>query len=80
MHYHISTGLILQEFPKGSECPLCEIKAIVERQIVDQFLNEAVMVDQYRDKVNRLGFCAHHYDCCSRATPSWGWRYRRPPA
>lgn len=62
MHYHISTGLILQEFPKGSECPLCEIKAIVERQIVDQFLNEAVMVDHYRDKVNRLGFCSHHYD------------------
>ena len=62
MHYHISTGLILQEFPKGSECPVCEIRAIVEKQIVDQFLNEAVMVDNYRDKVNKRGFCAHHYD------------------
>lgn len=62
MNYHISTGLILQNFNPKTECPLCEIKQIVEKNIVEQFLNEAVMVDSARDKVNKKGFCAHHYD------------------
>lgn len=62
MNYHISTGLILQNFNPKSECPLCEIRQIVERNTVDQFLNEAVMIDSARDKANKKGFCAHHYD------------------
>jgi len=62
MNYHINTGLILQEFKGESECPLCEIKKIVESQIVDQFLNEAVMVDNYRKHVNEKGFCSNHTD------------------
>ena len=62
MNYHISTSLILQEFPKNTECPLCAIKKIVERNIVEQFLNDAVMEDHTRAKVNKLGFCKEHYD------------------
>ena len=60
MNYHISTGLILQEFNNKSECPFCSIKKIVESQLVDQFLNEAVMVDNYRQHVNEKGFCRNH--------------------
>lgn len=62
MNYHISTGLILQFFNGNSECPLCEIRSVVEKNTVEQFLNEAVMVDGAREKVNKRGFCAHHYD------------------
>ena len=62
MNYHISTSLITQEFPKNCECPLCSIKKIVERNILEQFLNDAVMEDDTRARVNKLGFCKEHYD------------------
>ncbi|MBQ9710604.1 MAG: hypothetical protein IJV67_08290 [Clostridia bacterium] len=63
MRYHISTSLILQEFCKtDSECPLCEIRSIVEKNVVEQYLNEAVMVTGVRYKVNEKGFCSDHFD------------------
>ena len=63
MRYHISTALILQEFSKTeSECPLCEIKSIVEKNVVEQYLNEAVMVTNVRYTVNAKGFCPDHFD------------------
>ncbi len=63
MNYHISTSLILQEFVKtNSECPLCEIRSIVEKNVVEQYLNEAVMVKDVRYEVNKKGFCANHFD------------------
>lgn len=62
MQYHIGTGLIRQEFHNGSECPLCEIKKIVESRLVDEFLADAVMDDDMRSKVNKLGFCGTHFD------------------
>ena len=63
MRYHISTSLILQEFPKTSNvCPLCEIRKIVENNLAEQYLNEAVMVTGVRYKVNEKGFCARHFD------------------
>lgn len=63
MRYHISTSLILQEFPKpDTQCPLCEIRSIVENNVVEQYLNEAVMVTSVRYKVNEKGFCAKHFD------------------
>ena len=62
MKYEISTDLIVENFNGKSECPLCEIKKIVERGIAEQFLNDAVMEDHTRAKVNELGFCDHHFD------------------
>lgn len=62
MNYHIDTGLILQEFHAGGECPLCAIRKIVEENILAQFAEEAVMEDSARAKANERGFCAHHYD------------------
>lgn len=63
MRYKISTGLILQEFSKlDSECPLCEMRSIVEKNIVEQYLNEAVMVTSVRYEVNEKGFCSDHFD------------------
>lgn len=62
MAYHIDTGLIKEKFKVDCECPLCEIKAIAEEQFLHEFLNDAVMEDGMRGKVNKLGFCAKHYD------------------
>ncbi len=63
MNYHISTSLILREFPKRDcECPLCEIRATVENNVVEQYLNEAVMAKTARQGVNEKGFCDRHFD------------------
>lgn len=62
MSYHIGTGLILQEFKPDCECPLCKIEKIVNENLLFQFLNDAVMEDDTRARVNKLGFCAEHFD------------------
>lgn len=62
MGYHIDTGLIIEKFNVDCECPLCEIKKIVEEQFLHEFLNDAVMEDNTRIKVGKLGFCASHFD------------------
>ncbi len=62
MAYHIDTGLIKDKFKTDCECPLCEIQSIVEEQFLHEFLNDAVMEENTRLKVNRLGFCAEHFE------------------
>ena len=62
MAYHIDTGLIKEKFKTDCECPLCEIKKIVEEQFLHEFLNDAVMEDNTRIKVGKNGFCARHFD------------------
>lgn len=62
MSYHIDTGLIKEKFAESCECPLCEIKAVVEEQFLHEFLNDAVMEDDTRIKVGEKGFCARHFD------------------
>lgn len=62
MGYHIDTGLIYEKFEENSECPLCEIKKVVEEQFLHEFLNDAVMEDNTRIKVGKQGFCERHFD------------------
>ena len=62
MAYHIDTGLIKDKFKEETECPLCEIKKVVEEQFLFEFLNDAVMEDNTRIKVGKLGFCSRHFD------------------
>lgn len=62
MNYHISTAPIFKEFTSDCECPLCKIEKITAENILFQFLNDAVMEDDTRAKVNKLGFCAAHFD------------------
>ncbi len=62
MNYHIDTGLIIEKFNVDCECPLCEIKKVVEEQFLHEFLNDAVMEDNTRIKVGKLGFCDRHFD------------------
>lgn len=62
MNYHIDTGLIIEKFKVDCECPLCEIKKVVEEQFLHEFLNDAVMEDNTRIKVGKFGFCDRHFD------------------
>ena len=58
MIYHVDTGLIIDKFKENSECPLCAIQGVVEEQFLHEFLNDAVMEDSTREKVNKYGFCS----------------------
>ena len=62
MSYHISTGLINEKFKESCECPLCAIKKKVEENLLYEFLNDAVMEETTRLKVNAKGFCDKHFD------------------
>ncbi len=62
MKYSISTLPILQRFNGNSFCALCDIRKTTEDQLVNQFLDEAVMEDDIRARVNKLGFCEKHFD------------------
>lgn len=62
MSYNISTMYIFRYFNNKCECPICKIKQITERDIVNAYLSEAVMEDLEREKVNKYGFCNTHYD------------------
>lgn len=62
MGYHISTGLIKEKFGAGCECPLCAIRKKVEENFLYEFLNDAVMEETTRLKVNAKGFCDKHFD------------------
>ena len=62
MSYHIDTGLIKDKIKESSECPLCAVQKIVEEQFLHEFLNDAVMEDDTRAKVNKKGFCDRHFD------------------
>ena len=62
MGYHIDTGLIKEKFKVDCECSLCEIQKVVEEQFLHEFLNDAVMEDNTRIKVGKLGFCSRHFD------------------
>lgn len=61
MNYHINTIPIWDSFKKGEECPLCTLQGEVDKQLVGQYLNEAVMEDDYRANVNKRGFCREHF-------------------
>ena len=62
MNYHIDTGLIKEKFAENSECPLCEIQKVAEKQFLHEFLNDAVMADDCRIEVSKKGFCHEHFE------------------
>lgn len=62
MGYHIDTALIYDKFKVDCECPICEIRKEAEKQFLYEFLNDAVMEENTRAKVNAKGFCKTHFD------------------
>lgn len=72
MNYHIDNVLILDNFQKDCECPMCEIEKELDILATDSFLNEAVMIDEYRDLVNKFGFCDKHFSKLFKGTNKLG--------
>ena len=61
MNYHIGTMLIDENFTPNCDCPICKIKRTVNERLTEQYLGEAVMEEDTRMEVNKLGFCLNHY-------------------
>ncbi len=62
MNYSISTMFIWRYFNNECNCPLCKLKNKIETDALSLYLSEAVMEDDERLLVNKLGFCKDHYD------------------
>lgn len=62
MRYSISTIPIYEKFGKKSLCALCDLQFETNLNMVEQFLNDAVMEDDIRKLVNEKGFCKEHFD------------------
>ena len=60
MQYHIQTTPIWDSFKEKCHCPMCKIYNISENRLIKQYLGGAVMLPEYRVKVNQRGFCARH--------------------
>ena len=55
--------MLIDEYFDGENiCPVCRIKATVEKRLAETYLGEAVMEDETRKEVNSLGFCSRHFD------------------
>ena len=61
MNYKIHTVPIIDAYKTDCECPLCEIERALEQKLIGDYLNEAVMVPEYRVQVNKKGFCTKHF-------------------
>ena len=53
MQYHIQTEPIWEAFKSGCDCPLCQIYSKNEERLVGQYLEEAVMIPEFRVNVNK---------------------------
>ncbi len=62
MKYSVSNVEIYARFKGESYCALCDVKQSVNKGLIQSYLNEAVMEDHVRAKVNKLGFCKYHFD------------------
>lgn len=61
MKSNIDTKLIITKFKEPKDCALCEIKNDVEKHLIHEYLNDAVMDDDCRIEVGKNGFCQKHY-------------------
>ncbi len=62
MRQDICTIPISEVFEKNDGCPICRMREIVEKRIVDYVMGAAMMEPDIRIETNRLGFCERHFD------------------
>ncbi len=60
MQYHIQTTPIWEVFSAPCDCPMCELENRVNDRLIKQYTDEAVMIPEFRLKVNKFGFCSTH--------------------
>lgn len=61
MREDICTIPVSEGFEGKDGCPLCRMRAIAEKRVVDYIMGAAMMEPDVRVKTNELGFCKDHY-------------------
>lgn len=62
MRQDICTIPISEIFEENDGCPICRMREVVEKRIVDYIMGAAMMEPDVRIETNRLGFCERHFD------------------
>ena len=62
MRDDICTIPVSEVFEVDDGCPICRMKAIIEKRIVDYIMGDAMMEPDVRISTNEVGFCEKHYD------------------
>ena len=61
MRQDICTIPISEIFEVNDGCPICRMREVIEKRIVDYIMGAAMMEPDVRIETNRVGFCEHHY-------------------
>lgn len=67
MREDICTIPVSEGFEEMDGCPLCRIRAIAEKRVIDYILGAAMMEPDVRVKTNQMGFCKDHYGSMRKA-------------
>ncbi|MBO5224242.1 MAG: hypothetical protein J6C23_07005 [Clostridia bacterium] len=60
MQYHIQTTPVWDAFKSNCDCAMCELEKRINERLIRQYTDEAVMIPEFRQRVNRYGFCSTH--------------------
>ncbi len=62
MRQDICTIPISEVFEVNDGCPICRMREIIEKRIVEYIMGAAMMEPDVRIETNKLGFCERHFD------------------
>lgn len=62
MRQDICTIPISEVFEVNDGCPICRMREIIEKRIVDYIMGAAMMEPDVRIETNKLGFCERHFN------------------
>ena len=61
MREDICTIPVSEGFEPLDGCPLCRMRAIAQKRVIDFIMGAAMMEPDIRIKTNEMGFCKEHY-------------------
>ena len=67
MRDDICTIPVSEGFEEKDGCPLCRMRAIAEKRVIDYIMGAAMMEPDVRLNTNELGFCRDHFDQKTKA-------------
>lgn len=67
MREDICTIPISEGFEPMDGCPLCRMRAIAQKRVIDFIMGAAMMEPDIRVKTNEMGFCKEHFDQMRKA-------------
>ena len=62
MRQDICTIPISEVFEVNDGCPICRMREIIEKRIVEYIMGAAMMEPDVRIETNKYGFCERHFD------------------